>query len=476
VPDKGAAKVKFKSKLILIASGVVVVAAGVYANGYYSDRDTVVVQTGAVVRRNLASVVTSTGDIKPRNYINIGANAMGQIKEILVKEGEKVSKGQLLARIENTQAQADVESQRANLNSAEADAAAAEAGVNAADESLATAQAVIDRGNADLERLKSDFERAGDLLKEKLIARQEFEQKKAAYDGQVASVRESKARLAQSRAQRKQSAAQLASSQRRIAQARAGLNRVNDILGKYNAYAPLDGVVTNLPVRVGETVVPGIQNSSASLIMTIADMSVITAEVKVDETDIVNVRLGQPVEVMIDAMSSRSFSGQVTEIGNTAILRSTGQAASQSATSSQEAKDFKVVIAVENPPAEIRPGLSCTVKITTATRQSVLSIPIQALTVRQQVDLDTAANSAPPAADADADAEPEKGAEIQGVFVVSNGKAEFHKVQTGIAGATSIEVVDGLKQGDRIVTGTYQTLRTLRNGSAVKVAPKERKG
>ena len=164
--------------------------------------------------------------------------------------------------------------------------------------------------------------------------------------------------------------------------------RASDVLKKYNSFAPLDGVVTNLPVRVGETVVPGVQNLPGSTIMTIADMSLITAEVKVDETDIVNVKLDQPADVTIDAIPNKTFKGHVIEIGNTAIVRSTGLAASQSTTSSQEAKDFKVVIAIDNPPDEIRPGLSCTAKITTATRSNVLTIPIQALTIRQKGDLE----------------------------------------------------------------------------------------
>ena len=170
--------------------------------------------------------------------------------------------------------------------------------------------------------------------------------------------------------------------------ARASLVRCSDILHKYDSFAPLDGVVTNLPVRAGESVVPGLQNQTGTNIMTIADMSLITAEVKVDETDIVNVRLGQTAEITIDAIPNKTFTGHVTEIGNTAILRSTGVAASQSAISSQEAKDFKVVIAMDNPPDEVRPGLSCTAKITTATRQNALTIPIQALTVRQKGDLE----------------------------------------------------------------------------------------
>jgi HlyD family secretion protein len=232
-------------------------------------------------------------------------------------------------------------------------------------------------------------------------------------------------------------------------------------------------VVTNLPVRVGETVVPGIQNSSSSTLMTIADMSLITSEVKVDETDIVNVKLDQTADITIDAIPNKTFKGHVVEIGNTAILRSTGVAASQSAISSQEAKDFKVVIALDNPPDEIRPGLSCTAKITTATRKNVLSIPIQALTVRQKGQLEPKPADGkavqPVATKVDPVAEKAKKEEIQGVFVVAGGKAVFKKVETGITGATDIEVVSGLADGDQIVTGTYQVIRTILNEAQVKV-------
>ena len=180
------------------------------------------------------------------------------------------------------------------------------------------------------------------------------------------------------------------------------------------------GVVTNLPVRVGETVVPGIPNLPGTTIMTIADMSLITAEVKVDETDIVNVKLDQPADVTIDAIPNKTFKGHVIEIGNTAILRSTGVAASQSTTSSQEAKDFKVVVALDDPPDDIRPGLSCTAKITTATRQHVLTIPIQALTIRQKGDLEPKPKNAAvqAAAKLDPAAEKARKEEIQGVFVI----------------------------------------------------------
>jgi len=260
-------------------------------------------------------------------------------------------------------------------------------------------------------------------------------------------------------------------ARRRITQAQAGLTRLSDVYQKFSVIAPLNGIVTNLPVRAGETVVPGVQNSSASLIMTIADMSLITAEVKVDETDIVNVKLDQTADVTVDAIPNRVFKGHVNEIGNTAIIRSTGLAASQSTVSSQEAKDFKVVIAIDNPSDDMRPGLSCTAKITTATRQKVLTIPIQALTVRQKGDLEkvTAQGGTHAATKPDPAAEKARKEELQGVFVISGEKAVFKKVETGITGATDIEVTNGLKDGEEVITGSYKVIRTLKNEARVKV-------
>jgi HlyD family secretion protein len=465
--------VKRKWKILIIVLAVVVLGAGIYASTVYSKRGIVTVQTGRVTRQDLTSLVTASGEIKPRNYINIGANAQGQIVELLVKEGDHVQKGQLLARIENVQPQAEVTAQKAALSSAEADSSASEAALKAADDNLVTLQAAIDRAKADLDRADVDFRRAEDLFKDQLIAKQDYDTRKATVEVQRATLREAQARLVQARAQRQQQAAQLSATQKRVAQVGAGLTRISDILRKHNAYAPLDGVVTNLPVRVGETVVPGIQNSSASTIMTIADMSLITAEVKVDETDIVNVKLKQTADITIDAIPGKTFKGQVIEIGNTAILRSTGVAASQSAISSQEAKDFKVVIALNDPPNTIRPGLSCTSKVTTATRQKALTIPIQALTVRQKGQLEVKPkgdkSSTQTAAKLDPAAEKARKEEIQGVFVVTGGKAVFQKVETGITGATDIEVLNGLKESDEIITGTYQVIRTITNQAQVKV-------
>jgi len=464
--------VKRKWKTILIVLAVLTLGVGVYASTVYSKRGVVAVQTGKAVREDLISLVTASGEIKPKNYINIGANAIGMLTEILVKEGDRVRKGQLVARVENVQPEAQVNSQKAAVSSAEADSNASEAGLKVADENLRTQQAMIDHAQADLVHAKSDFDRAQQLYKDQLLAKQDFEAKKATYDAAAAALLEQQTRLDQARSQREQQAAQLASTQRRVAQAKAVLTQVTDMLNKFDSYAPIDGVVTNLPVRVGETVVPGVQNLVGSNIMTIADMSLITAEVKVDETDIVSVALGQKADISIDAIPNKTFKGHVTEIGNTAILRSTGLAASQSAVSSQEAKDFKVVIAMDDPPEEIRPGLSCTAKITTATRQKTLAIPIQALTIRQKGDLEVKPKTGAGALAAtkpDPVAEKARKEEVQGVFVVAGGKAEFRKVETGITGATDIEILSGLKEGDEIVTGSYQVIRTLRNEAQVKV-------
>ncbi len=460
---------KNKWKVLILIGLLLLITGAVFASIKISERGVVIVQTGKVSPLDLTSVVTASGEVKPRNYINIGANTQGPapITELLVKEGDRVKKGQVLARLADVQPDADLKAQQAALNSAFADSAASEAAVKSAEDNIAVAEAQVDHDKADLAQKKMDLKRSQDLFNEKLIAAQDFESKKVTYDLAVATLLESQRRVSQAEAEQAQSAAQLASAQKKVAQAQATVTRYQNVLSQYNAIAPLDGVVTDLPVRVGETVVPGIQNSAASTIMTIADMSIITAEVNVDETDIVSVRLDQPAEVTIDAISNRTFKGRVIEIGDTAIVRSTGVAASQSQTSSQEAKDFKVVIALDIPEDLARPGLSCTAKITTATESHALAIPIQALTIRQkgQLEQPKLGQRAPltPAALKVAKEE------VQGVFIVNAGKAEFRPVKTGITGSTDIQVMSGLKEGDQIITGSYQIIRTIRNGAKVKV-------
>ena len=448
-------------KKVLIGVGAALVLGIIVAvTVYQSQKNVVTVQTGKVQKQNLASVVSASGEIKPKTYVNIGANAFGKIIKLHVKEGDHVKKGQLLAQLENVQSSADVNATRASVQAAETDAVAGEA-------ALRTSLADLNRAKSDAAHAKLDWDRAQGLYGAALIAKQDYDVKKAAWESADAGLAQAEARVAQARAQKD-------SMDKHITQNQATLTRVSDVLQKTTYEAPFDGVITNLPVREGETVVIGIQNSPGSTLMTLADMSVITSEVKVDETDIVNVHLGQPADVTIDAIPHKIFHGVVSEIGDNAIVRSTGVATSQATSTSEEAKDFKVVVTLTDPPADLRPGLSSTAKITTATRSGVLSIPIQALTVRTQADLvpkdagkgSVEAANAPVEAAKDATKQKE---EIQGVFVIRKKKAEFVPVDTGISGTTDIEITRGLEEGDEVITGSYKVLRTVKPGTSVKI-------
>ncbi len=450
-----------KLKKILIVSGAVLVAAGiagftiVRAQSGYTK-----VLTAKVVRQNLVSIVSGTGQIKPKTYVNIGATSFGRITHLYVKEGDHVKKGQVLATVESVQAKAGVDAQQASIRSADTDIASYLAAEK-------TAEATVAHSEADLNQKLLDWQRAQALYKAELIAKSEYDSKKAAYDTDVATLAQSKAALVQARAQ-------TASARGKLGTAQATLTSDVDALNKTVSIAPFDGIVTNMPVREGETVVVGIQNAQGSTLMTLADPSVITAEVKVDETDIVNVAMGQPVEVTVDALPGKIFKGQVTEVGDQAILRSTGIATSQSTTGTEEAKDFKVVVTLANPPEELRPGLSATAKITTARRQDVLTIPIQALAMRTPASLKVGASMQTVNAASGGDSPPANAQDpgTQGVFVLrSHGsklESQFVPVTTGITGATDIEVTNGLKQGDEIVIGPYKVLRTLKNDVKLK--------
>ena len=450
-----------KLKKILIISGAVVAAAAiagftvVRAQSGYTK-----VLTSKVVRQNLVSIVSGTGQIRPKTYVNIGATSFGRITHLYVKEGDHVKKGQVLATIESVQAKAGVEAQEASIRSADTDISSYLAAEK-------TAEATVDHSVADLNQKLLDWQRAQALYKAELIAKSEYDSKKAAYDTDVATLAQSKAALVQARAQ-------TASARGKLGTAKATLTSNVDALNKTVSVAPFDGIVTNMPVREGETVVVGIQNAQGSTLMTLADLSVITAEVKVDETDIVNVSMGQKVEVTVDAMPGKVFQGQVTEVGDQAILRSTGIATSQSTTGTEEAKDFKVVVTLSNPPLELRSGLSATAKITTARRQNVLTIPIQALAMRTPASLKGGASMQTVNAASTADGAPASAQDpgTQGVFVLrSHGskiESQFVPVTTGITGSTDIEVTGGLKDGDEIVVGPYKVLRTLKNDVKLK--------
>jgi HlyD family secretion protein len=449
-------------KIVIIVGAIILAGAIVGFSVNQTQKNVIAVQTGKVTRQDISSSVTASGEIKPKTYVNVGANAIGRITKLSVAEGDKIKKGQMLAQLENVQASADVAAMRAQIESNQTDSQAAAAALN-------TAEAALNSSKADAARTKLEYERAEGLYKAELIAKADYDTKKAAYEVSAAQVAQDKAKIAQARAQ-------LDSAQGHISQSRAQLTHATDVLSKTVYTAPFDGVVTYVPVREGETVVLGIQNTPGSTLMTLADMSVITAEVHVDETDIINVKMGQAAEVTVDAMPGKTFKGEVTQIGDNAIVRSSGLATSQSTSSSQEAKDFKVVVTLKDPPDNMRPGLSATAKITTGTSSNALTIPIQALTIRDKSDLEQqdkkAAKPPTPAAPT-----AKKKDELQGVFVIHNKKVEFRPVETGITGSTDIEVKSGLSEGDEIITGSYKVLRTLRNGSGVKVdnstAPKE---
>jgi HlyD family secretion protein len=455
-----------------IGLGGLAVAAGIVVFSInQANKGVVTVQTAKVTKQDaLVSVVTASGEVKPRTYTNITAQGYGRITEILVHEGDHVKKGDRLLLQENIQANADVQAQAAMINSNQS-------GVQAADASYRAAQADLTQQQANLEKAKLDFDRGQGLLKDGLIPKQDFDQRKTSYDAAVAAVEASRARVMAQKAQMDQGRATLD-------QSKAVLVRTKDVLSKTTYVSPINGIVSYLPVKVGEYEVLGMQNATGSFLMTISDMSTITSEVKVDETDIVNVRIGQDADVTIDAVPGKTFKGKVTDIGSQAVLRTSGLATTQTTTSNQEAKDFKVVVTLETPPENLRPGLSTTAKIKTAEKKNVVAIPIQALAVRSRKDLDEAAKNgkkdsgnvtlaAPPPAASGAD--PKKD-EVQGVFVVNGKKAFFRPVETGISGVTDIEVTKGLQEGDEIVTGSYKALRTLKPEAQVKVdntAPKK---
>ena len=453
-----------------IGLGVAAVLGGVVLYSInQANKGVVTVQTAKVAKQDsLVSVVTASGEVKPTTYTNVTAQGYGRITEILVKEGDHIKKGDKLLLQENVQANADVQAQSASIN-------ANESGVQAAEASYKAAQSDLIQQQANLEKAKLDYDRGQGLFKDGLIAKQDFDQRKTGYDAAVAAAESSRARVLSLKAQLEVTRAQLN-------QSKAVLVHTKDILSKTTYYSPINGIVSYLPVKVGEYVVLGMQNATGSFLMTLSDMSVVTAEVKVDETDIVNIKNGQEADVTIDAVPGKVFKGKVTEIGSQAVLRSSGLATTQTTTSNQEAKDFKVVVTLQSPPDNVRPGLSTTAKIKTAEKKDVVAIPIQALAVRSRKDLEEAAKNAkkngnvtlaappPPAA-----GDPKKD-EVQGVFVVNGKKAAFRPVETGISGITDIEITKGLQAGDEIVVGSYKALRTLKPEATVKIdnsAPKK---
>jgi HlyD family secretion protein len=423
-----------KARIAAVSAAAVVLAGIVAASVIRDRRGKVAVQTQKAERRDLVSKVAASGEVKPRRFVNISANVSGRIVLLLVKEGETVRRQQVLAKI---------------------DSARIEAGTRQSEAGLQAARAELDRANADYEAARLSFERTRSMHAQRLVSDQAFDQAEA----------ELKVRQAMVEAQR-----------RRILQQAAAVASDRDDLEKTTVVSPMDGVITNLQKEEGEMVI-GAQSFSPTVIMTVADLSVMEVEVLVDETDIRNVALGQAAEVRVDALEGVKLKGEVTEIGSSALPRGSNQpAATTSTTTANQAKDFKVTVTLKDPPPSLRPGLNATADITTAEKKSVLAVPVQAVVVRELGrDGEVLEPGGVQAAEGEPQAPRARGEEKEGVFLVGKGQARFKPVKTGITGETEIEVVDGLAPGDEIVTGSYKTLRTLKDKARIKVeVPKEK--
>lgn len=423
-----------KTKIVGVVAGGLILAGIVGVSATRDSRRRVVVQTEKVARRDLLSVVTASGEVKPKRFVNISANVSGRITELRVKEGEMVRKGQVLARIDSARFAAETRQAQKALEAAGQD---------------------LERFAADLEATRASFDRTQQMHKGRLVSDQAFDQAQAEVKMKKANVE---------------------GARQRVAQLDAALESNQDTLDKTTIVAPMDGVVTSLQKEEGEVVI-GAQSFQPTVIMTVADLSVMEAEILVDETDIRNVKLGQEASVRVDALEDVKIGGEVTEIGSSAIPRGVTVAGQQSASTANQAKDFKVVVTLKNPPSSLRPGLNATVDVTTARKASVLAVPIQAVVVRE---VNTKGKVVDPGDVQAAEEDPAnpgprpKGEEKEGAFVVSKGQAHFRPVKTGILGEREIEVTEGLSEGDEIVTGSYKTLRTLKDEARVKMDKKKK--
>jgi len=312
-----------KTKLTLgLLLGAGLAAATFVGVNLYNGQGTLPVQGGEVARQDLTQYVASTGEIKPKRSVNISSNAMGRIIRMPVKEGDRVREGDLLISLESIQTQADVEAAEAMLSAAQTELDAMQSQIKANEATIATAKAEITRAEADLKRAKTNLDRAEAMARDGLIPREQNDNARTDYDVAAAQLRAARARLEQSEAQAAQTLKQRDSTSLRLAQQRTAVIRAKDQLDKTTITAPLTGVITYLPVNEGEIAIIGVQNQPGTTLMTIADMSVITAEVKVDETDIVNVRIGQEAEIKVDALGDRILKGHISDVGNSAVNRS----------------------------------------------------------------------------------------------------------------------------------------------------------
>jgi len=381
------------------------------------------VDVGKVSARSVfRSYVSASGQIVATRYADIGSSVMGKIVALRVTEGDRVKAGQVLARIDPVQARSDAEAANAQVKALEAEEQAAHRQVEAATADLAQATARANETQASLARVSA-------LHRDRIVAPAELDSARAAADVAAAQVRTAEAAIERARQME-------AASSRRVAQARAGVARASDILSKTEVVAPIDGVVSRLQVRLGEMVVIGIQNQPGTTLMTVSDLSAIDAEIKVAEADVVRIARGQPARVRLEAVPGREFSGRVVELGASALpVVGTGAAT----------REFRVVVRLDNPDVNMRPGMTCDAEVLTAERRDVLSVPLQAVVLRPGPG----------------------GGERSGVFVVGDGRAHFVPVTTGVIGGLDIEVA-GVERGTEVVVGPFQVLRDLADGAAVR--------
>jgi len=406
-------------KRTVIVLAIIAVVVLIIVLGLARKKDPSLTVTLDKVRRtDLVSIISASGEIKPKKSINISALIMGRIIKIGVKEGDPVKAGQFLLQLDSTQYEANAERDRAFIRSSQAE--------------LLRAQSTLDRN-------KSFYDRQKNLFDNGLISKEQLEQAKSQLDISDAGAR---------------------SIDFQIQQAQASLKSTLDNLSKTVFTSPIDGIITSRPAEEGEMAIIGTMNNPGTVLMVIADLSVMEVEVKVDETDVVGVQLGQTADIRVDAFPNQTFSGKVTEIGSSALLRSTLAASSNT----QEAKDFKVKVTLENPSKLLKPGLSASADIIAATRKSVLAVPISALVLRdKKAEAGAAAVTT----------SKKTGSEEEGVYTVSAGKAKFIPVKKGIMGELMIEITEGLTEGQEIVAGPYEALRQLKDEAAVKSEPKK---
>jgi HlyD family secretion protein len=406
------------SKKWKIVIGVAVAAIlGVVLMGSIRSRDKNVakVTTAKVEKVDLVAKVTANGKIQAQRKVDLSALVMGQVVNLAVKEGDQVRKGQLLLQIDKAQLAAGVAGREASLAAMRNDLSAA-------------------RSNA--AQAKSDYERAKQNFNAKILSEAEFQKTKSFWDASQANVSAIEERL-------RETGANLAASR--------------DSLSKTTVIAPLAGVVTALPIKEGEVTVIGTMNNAGTQLLTISDMSLVEAVMMVDETSVPQVKVGQTANLNIDAYPNHTFKGTVTDVGSSPIMKNDPDLLSLTANS--EAINFKVRIRLEDPPATIRPGFSVTADIVTGKKEGATAIPIQALVVRD----------VPKKKDDKAKAATSRPATEEGVYLVKAGKLGFSKVETGIAGELMIEVKNGVKPGDEIVTGPFKTLRQVKEGDKVVV-------